>query len=49
MNLDHVRDVRHDEEVVAEEAEVVDAVVADAARRQGGLGPLEERGEPGGK
>ena len=41
-----MRDVRHDVEVVAEEAEVVDAVVADAAVR-GGARLLEERGEPG--
>ena len=45
MYLDHVRDVREDVEVPADEAQVVDAVVAHAAGR-GRAGALEQRREP---
>lgn len=46
LDLEHVRNVRHDEHVLAEEAEVVDAVVEDASGRTGLLeeGRESERG-----
>ena len=48
VDLEHVCDVWEDVHVVAEEADVVDAVVADRVTDPRPMGPrLEERGESG--